>query len=313
MVSDGESVHRSIVTTVLAALTALALVTGCSSAASSGGTDEIVFAAVPSEESQSLQQSYDPLVKLLERETGRPVRFQNVTNYAAVIEGMRAGQIQLAAFGPFSYVLARQQGVRVSPVGAPIEEPGAQPGYVSYGVAPAGSPVRSLADFRGRTVCFVDPNSTSGYLYPSAGLLENGIDPRTGVRPIFAGGHDASALAVANGQCEAGFAFDTIVDTTLIESGQLQPGRLATLWRSPTIPGAPVAMSDDLPQDVRDRVTNAFATMVNADYLRANGFCQGECPIGDDDAVAYVPVDDAFYNGVRDVCAVTRDPACTES
>lgn len=301
------------VSAVLGLVAAFAMATGCSSAAAPADDGAIVFAAVPSEESQSLQQSYDPIVKLLERETGRPVRFQNVTNYAAVIEGMRAGQIQLAAFGPFSYVLARQQGVRAAPVAAPVEKAGGQPGYVSYGIAPASSPVRSLADYRGRTVCFVDPNSTSGYLYPSAGLLENGIDPRTGVRPVFAGGHDASALAVANGQCEAGFAFDTIVDKTLIDSGQLQPGQLSTIWRSPTIPGAPVAMAEDLPQEVRDRIRSAFATKVNADYLRANGFCQGECPIGDDDAVAYVPVDDAFYNGVRDVCALTRDPSCTTS
>lgn len=302
------------VSALLGLVTALVLLVGCGSAASSGGGEgEIVFAAVPSEEAQSLEQSYEPVIRLLEQETGRTIRFQNVTNYAAVIEGMRAGQIQLAAFGPFSYVLARQQGVRVTPVGAPVEEVGGQPGYKSYGIVPAGSPIRSLADYRGRKVCFVDPNSTSGYLYPTAGLLAAGVDPRTEVTPVFAGGHDASALAVASGQCDAGFAFDTIVETTLIESGQLQPGQLSTIWRSPTIPGAPIAMSDDLPPDVRTTITNAFANKVNVDYLRANGFCEGECPIGDEDAVAYIPVDDAFYDGVREVCQVTRDPACTES
>ena len=272
------------VSVLLGLLTTLALVTGCSSAAGpEGGEGEIVFAAVPSEEAQSLQQAYDPIVKLLERETGRTIRFQNVTNYAAVIEGMRSGQIQLAQFGPFSYVLARQQGVRITPVGAGIDEPGEQPGYLSYGLTRAGSPVRSLADYRGRKVCFVDPNSTSGYLYPTAGLLQAGIDPRAGVTPIFAGGHDASALAVASGQCDAGFAQESTVDKT------------------------------EVAPDRKTAATGAFADTANVDYLRANGFCQGECRIGDDGQVAYVPVDDAFYNGVRDVCQVTRDPSCNES
>lgn len=303
-----------LVPALVGLLTALVLVAGCGSAASSGGENgELVFAAVPSEEAQSLEQSYEPVIALIESETGRSVRFQSVTNYAAVIEGMRAGQIQLAAYGPFSYVLARQQGVQTTPVGASVDEPGGEPGYVSYGIVPAGSPIRSLADFRGRRVCFVDPNSTSGYLYPTAGLLEAGVDPRTGITPVFAGGHDASALAVASGQCEAGFAFDAMVDQTLVESGQLPAGALRTVWRSPTIPGSPIAMSDDLPGDVRDTITRIFRDQVNVDHLRATGFCQGECQIGDDDAWGYRPVDDAFYDGVRDVCRLTRDPACDQS
>jgi hypothetical protein len=62
---------------------------------------------------------------------------------------------------------------------------------------PADSPITDLAGCAGRTVCFVDPNSTSGYLYPTAGLIEAGVDPVNGLTRTFAGGHDASALAVA--------------------------------------------------------------------------------------------------------------------
>lgn len=307
---------------VAGACAALFAITACGESAvdsagtspgESGGADTLVFAAVPSEESTSLQQSFAPVIALLERETGADVEFQNATDYAAVIEGMRAGQIDLAMFGPFSYVLAKNQDPGITPLAAVIDEPGAQPGYVSYGITAAGSDITDLAGFAGRTVCFVDPNSTSGYLYPSAGLIEAGIDPETGITPVFAGGHDASALAVAGGQCDAGFAFDAIVDSQLIGSGQLQPGQLRVVWRSETIAGSPIAVASDVSPELRRRLADALVQRANVDQLVAEGFCASAegCEVGEEGSWGYAAVDDAFYAGVRRVCDVTRAESCT--
>ncbi|GAA0947940.1 phosphate/phosphite/phosphonate ABC transporter substrate-binding protein [Pseudonocardia zijingensis] len=279
----------------------------------SGGGDGLVFASIPTEESTSLQQSYAPVIAMLERETGTTIEFQNATDYAAVIEGMRAGQIDIAVFGPFSYVLAKGQDSGITPVAAVVDAPGDEPGYRSYGITAAGSGITDLAGFAGRTVCFVDPNSTSGYLYPTAGLIEAGVDPTAGVTPVFAGGHDASALAVANGQCDAGFAHDTIVDRQLVDSGQLQPGQLQVVWRSETIAGSPIAVGSHVDPQRRQVITDALAQKANVDYLSANGFCTSaaECEVGEDGGWGYVAVDDALYDGVRRVCAVTQAESCT--
>jgi phosphonate transport system substrate-binding protein len=309
------TLRRAAVAGTCAALLAL---TACgesavSSPASPGGADTMVFAAIPSEESTSLQQSYAAVLAMLERETGTTIEFQNATDYAAVIEGMRAGQIDIALFGPFSYVLAKGQDPGITPIAATVDAPGEQPGYQSYGITAAGSDITDLAGFAGRTVCFVDPNSTSGYLYPTAGLIEAGVDPATGLTPVFAGGHDASALAVASGQCDAGFAYDTIVDRQLIESGQLQPGQLRTVWRSETIAGSPIAVAGDVDPGRRQLIADAFAQKANVDYLTANGFCTtaADCEVGEDGGWGYVPVDDALYDGVRRVCEVTKAESCT--
>jgi phosphonate transport system substrate-binding protein len=226
---------------------------------------------------------------------------------------MRAGQIDIAMFGPFSYVLAKNQDAGITPVAASVEAQGEQAGYQSYGITAAGSDITDLAGFAGRTVCFVDPNSTSGYLYPTAGLIEAGVDPANGVTPVFAGGHDASALAVASGQCDAGFAYDQIVDAQLIESGQLQPGRLRTVWKSETIVGSPVAVAGDVDPQLRQTIADAFAQKANVDHLTANGFCAAadSCQVGEEGGWGYVPVDDAFYDGVRRVCDVTKAKSCS--
>ncbi|GAA3080037.1 phosphate/phosphite/phosphonate ABC transporter substrate-binding protein [Pseudonocardia yunnanensis] len=306
-------------TVAAAAGAALLVLSACgqsaveSSGAAGGESGTLVFAAVPSEESTSLQQSYRSVISMLEKETGQKVQFQNATDYAAVIEGMRAGQIDIAGFGPFSYVLAKNQDAGITPVAAQVDNKGDEPGYQSYGITVNDSPITDLAGFAGQTVCFVDPNSTSGYLYPTAGLIEAGVDPATGVTPVFAGGHDASALAVASGQCAAGFAYDSIVDTQLIESGQLKPGQLRTVWKSETIAGSPVAVASDVDPQLRQKIADAFTQKANVDYLTANGFCASAdtCEVGEEGGWGYVTVDDAFYNGVRRVCDVTKAESCT--
>jgi phosphonate transport system substrate-binding protein len=312
-----STIRRAAVALVGAALLAL---TGCGQSATENSgqaqgdqPDTLVFAAVPSEESTSLQQSFEPVISLLERETGATVEFQNATDYAAVIEGMRAGQVDIAMFGPFSYVLAKNQDPGITAVAGVIDAKGAQPGYVSYGVTRADSPITDLAGYAGHTVCFVDPNSTSGYLYPTAGLIEAGVDPETGIKPTFAGGHDASALAVASGQCDAGFAYDAIVDSQLIKSGQLQPGQLRVVWRSEMIAGSPIAVASDVSPELRQKIGDTLVQEGNVDYLTANGFCTSleTCEVGEEGSWGYAPVDDAFYNGVRRVCDVTKAESCT--
>ncbi|APE33556.1 phosphate starvation-inducible protein PhoH [Nocardia mangyaensis] len=277
-----------------------------------GATDEqaLVFAAVPSEESTSLQTKYEPIIAMLEKETGRKITFQNATDYAAVIEGQRAGKIHFAQYGPFSYVLAKNAGVDATPLGAFVEAPGDDPGYQSYAITKAGSSVTSLADVRGKSVCFVDPASTSGYLYPTAGLLAAGVDPKKDITAVIAGGHDASVLAVMSGQCEVGFAYDTMVDELLISKGQLAEGDVTVLWKSEVIPGSPLAVSGDLEPALLATITKAIHEKGNVDYLLANGFCSDPCDIGEEGRWGYTPVDDALYDGVRKVCETTKDEKC---
>lgn len=301
--------------TALLALTACGESAGtdANEAASDGDPGTLTFAAVPSEESSTLQAAYEPVIAMLEKETGATIEFQNATDYAAVIEGMRAGQIDLAMFGPFSYVLAKNQDPGITAVAASVENEGEEPGYQSYGITAAGSDITDLAGFAGRTVCFVDPNSTSGYLYPTAGLMEAGVDPVDGVTPVFAGGHDASALAVASGQCDAGFAYDAMVDTQLIESGQLQPDQLRIVWKSEMIAGSPVAVASHVDPELRETIAEAFAEKANVDRLVADGFCAdaGDCSVGEEGGWGYVSVDDELYDGVRRVCDVTEAESCT--
>ena len=285
---------------------------GRQTGARQGWPTKLVFAAVPAEQTSKLSDSFSTTIDLLETELGVKIEFFQAADYAGVIEAMIAGKVDVAQFGPFSYVVAVGNGAKIEPVAAVISEQGEEPGYQSYAITKAdNAAVDSLDDFAGKKVCFVDPGSTSGFLYPSAGLLSVGIDPQKGVQGVFAGGHDASAISVANGDCEVGFAFDTMVDKQLIEKKELRPGQLKVVWRSEVIAGSPVAVRSSLPESFRTALRNTFVEKANAEAATAAGLCRaGECKFSDEGNWGYAAVDDAYYNGVRQVCRLTKSAKC---
>ena len=320
------TVHRHVVkAAALAAAFTLAL-SGCSGSDSGsdakteqGFPETLTLAAVPAENSADMRASYDPLIKLLEKETGSKVEFVQASDYAGVVEGMIADNVDLAFFGPFAYVVAGINGAKITPLGAVIEEEGAKPGYQSYGLAKSdNASISGLKDFAGKKVCFVDPSSTSGFLYPSAGLIEAGViksgseaDISSAMTPIYAGGHDASALSIKSGDCDAGFAFDSMVDKTMIDKGDLNPGDLKTVWKSEMIAGSVFAANDSLGQEAIDKLEKLFTEKANAKVMEADGFCQGDaCLITDERAWGVVAAADSDYDGVRKVCEVTGSDKC---
>lgn len=306
-------------TTALAtAVAALLIASGCvQSVADSRSSDEggdsntLVFTAIPTLQPPNQQQSYQPMLKMLRKEIGKEIRIQYATDYAAVITGLREGRIHIAALGPLSYVLAKQQGAQITLVAAQVRVKGQRPESRSYGIIPVGSPIKTLADFRGKKICFPDRYSATGYLYPSAGLLDVGIQPEHDITPIFVGGHDASVLAVASRQCDAGFAFDSLVERQLVEQRQIQPGKIVTVWESEPIPSGPIVIANGLPPQLREQLTTALQQHANADYMRAHGFCQGACAIADRETYGYVAVEDSLYDRVRELCTSTQlKPVC---
>jgi phosphonate transport system substrate-binding protein len=276
--------------------------------------ESLTFAAVPSEESTALEQSYSNIITVLNEDLGIEIEFFQASDYAGVIEAMIAGEVDIAQFGPFSYVIAVANGAEIAPVGAMVGDPDEEPGYQSYGITLASNDeINSIEDFAGRNVCFVDPGSTSGFLYPSAGLLDADIDPEADVTPVFAGGHDASVLSVKNGDCDAGFAYDAMVTTTLIESGDIAEGEIKVVWESEVIAGSPLAMLTTLPESLQSEVDRIILEEANVDRLIERGVCADAetCELSDEDGTwGYVAVDDAFYDGVRAVCETTQAEAC---
>ena len=274
--------------------------------------DSLTFAAIPAESSQSLQSDFDTLVRLLEKETGMDVEFQNASDYAAVIEGQRAGQIDLASFGPFSYIIAKGSGVPIEALAAPTNDEKKDPAYTSLAYVKQDSDISSLKDLKGKKVCFVDAASTSGYLVPMKGIMDEGLDMEKDMEPILAGGHDASLISLSDGNCDAAFAHDAMLQT-LESTGQVPAGALKPIWESDPIPEDPIAINTKtVDPEVAKKITTALREKANKPALVEAGICESEadCVLPEEIEWGYRPVDDASYNPVREICDTTHAEAC---
>lgn len=302
---------RILATAATAALAAVGLV-GCSADDADGDTRTISLGAIPSESSVTLETSYGNLVELLEQETGHPVEFNNASDYAAVVEGMRAGQIDMASFGAFTYVIAKDSGMDITPAGAPTEAEDAPPAYHSLAYVPADSDIQNIEDLAGRTVCFVDVASTSGYLVPTKGLMDAGIDRASDLDELITGGHDASLLSVAAGDCDAGFAQDSMLPS-LLASGQLEEGQLRPVWESDPIPEYPLTVNQDsLGEELAAEITAVIQDKANIPYLVESGICDAaeNCVLPENMGYGWVAIDDAAFDPIREICAVADAEAC---
>jgi phosphonate transport system substrate-binding protein len=192
--------------------------------------------------------------------------------------------------------------VTVSQIGLP-------PSYQSFLITKAGSSINAIGDLRGKKVCFVDAASTSGYLYPYAGLKEAGIDPDKDLTAIFAGGHDRSVTAVKAGTCDAGFAFDDMVNITAVDRGLIKPEEIKVIWKSKAIPNSPMAVSTALPPGLVAKI-KATVPKIDTLWLQSHGTCTeaATCNIGGNNA--WVAVNDSFFQPIADVCKATNAPAC---
>ena len=90
-----------------------------------------------------------------------------------------------------------------------------EPFYKAEFIAGVDTGINSLADVKGKTFCFVEASSTSGYVIPNIMFKAIGIDSEKDFTYQFAGGHDKVAIAVYNGDCDAGVVWtDILTDET---------------------------------------------------------------------------------------------------
>ena len=300
---------RAATALVGVALLATAL-TGCSSPASSdtgdsgaaGGyaVDEgtLVFGVVP--DSVDTETNYQPLMDYIAQETGNTVEYHESTDYAALIEASIAGQIDVASFSGFTYVTATNNGAELTPISSITTAEGQEPGYWSQAIVPKGSDISSIEDMKGKKICFVDPSSTSGYLFPSYALIQAGLDPEADITPVFAGKHDVSVQKVGEGtECDAGFA----------EDSEVEKSDAVEMIDQQMVPGAPIVESDALPDDVKQQLQDILSN-VTADQIAEAGIEGADTEGFRSVFFQTTPVDDAYYDEIRDICEATDASQC---
>jgi phosphonate transport system substrate-binding protein len=225
---------------------------------------------ISSENERDAVVRYEPFSAYMQRTLGVPFRVFRATDYAGAVEALRSNQAEFSRLGPAAYALARRvMGERVTAVARDRDDSGAE-GYFSVIVVKADSPFRSLADLRGRSLAWADPNSASGFAFPSFYLRKEGIEiERFFSRTGFAGNHETAVLAVINGSYDAAATHWTNERRgnvpRMVEKGMIQAGAVRKIWQTPLIPNSPFVTRTDIPAALQEAFREALLTMHERD------------------------------------------------
>src|SRR5271155_4166192 len=231
---------------------------------------ELVFAVVPAENATGVVDRWTPFVDYLSRELGTKVTLRVANDYAAVIEGQRAGNIQIAYYGPASFARARIIGVKTDAFAIDVNSDGSK-GYYSVFYVLAKSPYQKLEDLKGKNLGLVDPNSTSGNNMPRFKLNQMGIDPDAYFsKVIFTGSHENAVLALAQGTVDVAANWwnadddsnlTRMLNKNMVKSSDGTPLKkedFRIIVKSDLIINSPYAYLSDLPDDMKAAIKQAF-------------------------------------------------------
>ncbi|MCA9937212.1 MAG: phosphate/phosphite/phosphonate ABC transporter substrate-binding protein [Anaerolineales bacterium] len=280
------------VTLVVLALLSLALfaLVGCGGQEKLGTADNpIIMSFVPSGDTQQIIASGNELAQLVADKTGLVINANVGTDFAAVREAMGAGQAHIGWLNTFNYVLAHEKyGVDV----ALVTQRFGSTTYTGQIIVRADSGIASLADLKGKVMCWVDPNSTSGYIIPRILLQANGINPDTDFsQTIEAGSHNNVVTQVYNGDCDAGATFVDARSSVEADLPDVKE-KVVVLATTADIPNDSVSFIKDFPADTRDQVVIALLEIADTD--------QGKEVLNNLYSIeALQAADDSFYDAFR--------------
>jgi phosphonate transport system substrate-binding protein len=239
---------------------------------------EITFAVIPVENGSGVTERYTPFVNYLSKELGIKVNLRVANDYAAVIEGQRAGNIHIAFYGPASFARARLTGVKTDAFVIDVNSDGSK-GYYSVFYVLAKSPYQNISDLKGKNLGLVDPNSTSGNNMPRFKMNQMGIDPDTFFsKVIFTGSHENAVLALAQGTVDVAANFWNADDdsnlTRMLAKNMLKASDgtpmkkedFRIISKSDLIINTLYAYLSDLPEDMKAAIKKAFLDASEKDH-----------------------------------------------
>ncbi|QBD83428.1 phosphate/phosphite/phosphonate ABC transporter substrate-binding protein [Ktedonosporobacter rubrisoli] len=252
---------------------------------------QLTLGIIPAENATKVADSTKGFADAVSKKLCVPVQVFVGTNYTATIEALASKKVDVAWFGPFSYVLAADK-YNAQAILMQLSSSG-QDHYFSYIVTTPKTGIKSVADLKGHGFSFVDPASTSGNLVPRYTMVKNGLDPDKDVKGTFAGGHDASLLAVLSGKVDAGaVASDTYNE--FLKQGKFKDGELTIVGKSDALPEGPLAVDKGMKQSDKDAIRDAFVSI------------KDKAVLNDYVGQGFVATDDSKFNSIRDIAKTLK-------
>ncbi|MGH7398328.1 MAG: phosphate/phosphite/phosphonate ABC transporter substrate-binding protein [Candidatus Rokuibacteriota bacterium] len=286
----------SLALTLLAA--ALLAVLGGDATGASAQTTPLTLVFTPSRDPTALKEAGDAFARTLTEISGVRVRALVASDYAGVIEALRSRRVDLAFVHPVGYVLAnREAGCRI--LVRDVWQ--GKTAYTARFYVRKDRGIQGVEDLRGKTVAFVDPASSSGYIYPMVLLIKAGLvrdrDPKSFFKEaLFSGTHEAALQAVLRGRVDAATSFDKAPELHLRDPALI--AQLGFVGETAEIPEAGICVRPGVPEETAAKLKHALLS------IKAPAHAALLKQIYDIDG--FVEADDRDYQPVRDAMQLMK-------
>ncbi|GAB4016747.1 MAG: phosphate/phosphite/phosphonate ABC transporter substrate-binding protein [Bdellovibrio sp.] len=285
----------------------LLLTTGCNQTEALGTRNNpIKLYFTPSVDADTIASNSDDFIKFLEKETGFYFKTGIPTSYIAVVEAFGSERADIGVMNSFGYLMANEK------YGAQAKLRVVRYGHDYYQgmiVANADSGINTVSDLKGKKFAFVDPSSTSGYMFPLKILKDNGVELGN---TTYAMKHDNVVTMVYQKQVDAGAAYYSAPG----DDGSIRDARQRVQTQFPDVAEKVkiVAITEKIPNDpfvfrkgLPEEVTSKFIAALKK-YLETENGKNTFKNIYSVDGV--IDASDADYNGLRDmVKSINLNPA----
>jgi phosphonate transport system substrate-binding protein len=230
---------------------------------------KLSFGVEPYEDASKLTPAYNAVAASLSKSLGCPVDVQIVQTYTAEVLAMQNDKLDMAEFGPLGFVFASQRAKAV-PLASFATADGKLSTYTGGLWVPKDSPIKTIADLKGKSIALSETGSTSGDALPRYALMQAGLNPSKDVKLEYAGGHPESMLALVHGKVDAA-EVNSQQQATAVAAHQFDPSKFREIWKSDPIPNDPVTIRSSLPQAFQDKVRGALTSLSPATLKQIGG------------------------------------------
>ncbi|WP_017185440.1 phosphate/phosphite/phosphonate ABC transporter substrate-binding protein [Alkalibacillus haloalkaliphilus] len=246
------------------------LLAACGTTGDEGNPDELVMGFVPSQDSDTIAETVEPLADELAEILGKDVEARTMTNYNSLVESMGSQQVHIGFIPAFGYVIANEE-YDVEVILKSIRHGDST--YQAQYLVREDSGIETLEDLEGKTWAYADATSTSGFLFPASQLMDKfDIESQSDLTnnwfgdTVSVGGHDTAAIAVYDGDADVATTFDDVRDN-LEEDYPDIFDELKVIDYTDDIPNDTISVINELDDDLVDEIREAFLSFNEDDDM----------------------------------------------
>lgn len=240
--------------------------------------EKFVIAYAPNESTEESADARAGLAKDLEEALGVEVEEIQASDYNAIIEALRTGQADAAYIGALAIAYASDRAEAIPVAMKAPDGDRSQAVYHSLLVTSSSKEdINTIEDIKGKTIAFVDPESTSGNLFPSYEIIKAFPDENLTSDDLhtngkffeassYSGKHQAGLQAVIRGDVDIVPISDQILKSE-IANGNAKEADVKIIHESEAIPAEGFVVSKNMSDELREKFQEFLVTYDNAEYF----------------------------------------------